>query len=151
MKWAAETNEIMRDATFLMGLCACLATGCGDSDRLPTYEARGTVVFPDGHPLEGGTIIFESIDHPVSPRSSIGTDGSFELNTYEMGDGAPAGSYRVAIRSSSQTEYDRDERRPPPIIPPKYADFEKSGLEYTVEAKEPNEFKITVERPAAGT
>ena len=140
----------MRYATFLLGVCACLAIGCGDSGRLPTYEARGTVVFPDGHPLEGGTIIFESTDHPVSPRSIILKDGSFELHTYEIGDGAPAGSYRVAIRPSSQTQYDRDERRPPPIIPGKYEDFEKSGLEYTVEAKEPNEFNITVERPGSG-
>ena len=138
-----------RYSIVILAASVCFAPGCGDDGRLPTYEARGQVVFQDGNPLEGGTIIFESMDHPVSPRSLISPDGKFELGTYETGDGAPVGQYRVAIMPPSQTGgVDRDEARPPAIIDPKYKDFEKSGLEYKVEAKDANEFVVKLDRPA---
>ena len=64
---------------------------------MPTYKTTGKVLFSDGKLLEGGTIVFESVDHPVTARSVIGLDGTFTLSTYGKGDGAVAGKHRVAI------------------------------------------------------
>ena len=121
-------------------------TGCGRGDRLPTYKTTGSVLFSDGKPLEGGTIVFESVDHPVTARSVIDLDGTFTLNTYGKGDGAVAGKHRVAISPAVNMAIDRDEVRPRRVIHPRFTDIDESGLEFEVNAEGPNEFEIEVSR-----
>ena len=120
--------------------------GCGKGDHLPTYRTTGKVVFRDGKPLEGGTIIFESIDHPVSARSVIEPDGTFRLGTFVQGDGAVAGMHRAAISPPMDMTIDRDEVRTRRVIHPRYKDIEESGLEFEVGADGPNEFEVQVSR-----
>ncbi len=130
-------------------VAACLGpglTGCGRGDRLPTYKTTGSVLFSDGKPLEGGTIVFESVDHPVTARSGIELDGTLTLSTYGKGDGAVAGSHRVAISPAMNMAIDRDEVRTPRVIHPRYTDIDESGLEFEVNAEGPNEFEIEVSR-----
>ncbi len=140
-------SEMKTTAWLALAMLSALpgVTGCG-RDGLPTYPVTGKVVFPNGRPLEGGTIVFESVDHPVAARSVIDMDGSFRLGTYEKGDGAVAGLHRVGITPADPMEIDRDERRPPRVIHPKYKDIDESGLEFEVQAKGPNEFEIEVSR-----
>ena len=130
----------------LMGM-ALITTGCGKDDRLATYTVTGKVVFSDGAPLEGGTIIFESIDRGLGARGVIELDGTFHLGTYETDDGAVAGRYRVAIVPDPPMNVDPDEVKLPPVIDSRYADMDASGLEYEVRADGPNEFHIQVDRP----
>lgn len=128
-------------------LLAVVAVGCNRGGQIPTYPVSGKVVFPDGHPLEGGSIIFESQEHGLSARSVINPDGTFKLGTYRQGDGAVAGEHRVAVVPPVNMEIDRDQSRPPPIIHPKYSDIEVSGLDCTVEPKKRgNRFTFTVDR-----
>lgn len=128
-------------------LTACLVpglTGCGRGGGLPTYKTTGSVSFSDGKPLAGGTIVFESVDHPVTARSVIGLDGTFTLSTYDQGDGAVAGKHRVAISPAMNMAVDRDEVRAPRVIHPRYKDIDESGLEFEVKADGPNEFEVQV-------
>ena len=128
-------------------LATCLVpglAGCERGDRLPTYKATGSVSFPDGKPLAGGTIVFESVDDPVTARSVIELDGTFTLSTYGNGDGAVAGKHRVAISPAMNMAVDRDEVRAPRIIHPRYKDIDESGLEFEVNADGPNEFEVQV-------
>ena len=128
-----------------MGMALMLA-GCGKDDRLRTYEATGRVTFGDGAPLEGGTIIFESVDHPVTARSPIELDGSFVLGTHESDDGAVAGKHKVAILPPMDMTVDRDEVRQPRLVHPRYSRVDESGLEFEVVEDGPNEFEVKVSR-----
>lgn len=73
-----------------------LAVGCGSGDRgLVPVEGQVTI---DGKPITSGRIEF----FPESGRPAIGnidSEGRYQLQTYEPGDGAKPGNYRVAITS----------------------------------------------------
>lgn len=130
----------------LVLLLSLAIVGCSKGDRLPTYETTGKVAYQDGSPLEGGTIIFESIDQPVTARATIGMDGTFTLGTYEEDDGAVAGKHRVAIAPAMDMTIDRDEVRPPKLIHDRFRDVETSGLEFEVVDGGLNEFEVQVRK-----
>ena len=85
-------------------LCAAgllMISGCGGDGRPRLIKVEGTVNL-DGQPLEGAIVAFQLIadekDKYQRPSSGV-TDasGKFQLKTYEPGDGAPVGKYRVGI------------------------------------------------------
>jgi hypothetical protein len=107
----------------------------------------GKVVYPDGSPVPGGTVVFQPADGDTQPsaRGEIQPDGTFRLGTQAPEDGAPPGKYRVAVLPPHRSE--EDARRKPPAVDPAFGDFATSGLEYTIQAGRKNEFLITVTRP----
>lgn len=120
----------------LLGLTAL--TGCGGAG---TYPVQGKVLLPDGTPLRGGLISFQPADDGKhSADGEIQEDGTFALRTFEDGDGALPGKYRVAITPNE--ELDGENIKPPPIDE-RYLDADNSGLEYTVEPTS-NQFEIKV-------
>lgn len=122
--------------------------GCGGSDdRVATHAVSGKVVFPDGSPLDGGRIAFLSTEHGLSATGQIQSDGTFQLTTYEPGDGAVAGKHRVAVIAPMPKDVDPDEVEVEPLIDLRFQDLEASGLEFTVSADGPNEFTVPVESP----
>jgi hypothetical protein len=60
------------------------------------------------------------------PRAIVDQEGSFEVGTYKLKDGAPPGKYRIAIywRSPSKAGDEDGES----LIPPRYMDPAVSGL-----------------------
>lgn len=115
-----------------------LATSVGCSgDKL--HPVRGKVVFPDGQPLTGGWVTFQSVgaEKVISADGELNPDGTFEVRTHKPGDGVPPGRYQVTVRGPLLGE------GVPPVIERKYSDFATSGLEFTVEPQE-NDFTITV-------
>ena len=137
---------------------ACLAgililAGCGgsDPDRPETVSATGTITF-HGEPVEGATVTFV-VESGEGRGATATTDdsGQFELTTFEPGDGAIPGNYKVKISKTvpegalSQEEadaYAEKGQAPPPIrakehLPTTYKDANLSGL--TAEVKEDGE------------
>lgn len=80
-----------------LALLACLA--CGGTQR-KLYPVRGKVLV-DGKPAEGAVVALYAQDtsQPMAqfPRGHVKADGSFTIGTYDSGDGAPPGDYKVAI------------------------------------------------------
>ena len=116
---------------------------------MPTYPVRGKVTFPDGTPLEGGRVEFELVSskHRVSARGVIRPDGSFELGTFQPGDGALAGEHRAIVMPPLPIG-DRDGVDSlPVIIDPHFQRFDSSGLKFTVTPDGDNEFHIPVFGP----
>ena len=78
--------------------------GCGEAkpDRPPRQPTRGTLLY-NGKPPNGAVIQFwpmpvAKVDwRTVKPSARVEADGSFEINTYELGDGAIVGEYAVTI------------------------------------------------------
>jgi hypothetical protein len=113
-------------------------TGCGGSDSLPSltvYEVKGKVVLANGQPLSGGFISFVPKGNlPITPSGVIGPDGTFSLVTGGSGEGAPPGDYKVRVEAPQLQQADQKSRRRP-LIPPKYADEDSSGIVITVRAE----------------
>lgn len=78
-----------------LGLAVSVA-GCGDGrpERVPV---SGRVLI-DGEPLPLGVIQVIPADARVA-QGKIGSDGRFELTTYEKGDGCVPGTHSVAVIS----------------------------------------------------
>lgn len=59
---------------------------------------RGKVLFR-GQPAVGASVAFVPLTDLRAPKAQarVGADGAFQLSTYELNDGAPAGRYGVTI------------------------------------------------------
>ena len=125
-----------------LSLFCCLilfgaASLAGCSGQVPTYKAGGKVTLPDGTPMNSGHVEFRPVDseHLVSARGTIQADGTFELSTFETGDGAIEGEHQVLVRPMHLGG-----GTPPPGMPvfkpvqidKRFADFSTSGLRFTV-------------------
>lgn len=83
----------------LIGLfVAATMVGCsGDSGHVKTAACTGTVTYK-GAPVEGAIVTFNPSDKSLKP--AVGrTDaaGKYTLTTFEAGDGAIPGSYKVSV------------------------------------------------------
>lgn len=146
------------------GLVLCL-TGCWGSSKPPTYPVAGTVTL-QGKPVAGAAITFVPTAPDGEAASAI-TDaaGKYALTTWEAGDGARPGDYRVKVFKQEQAAVDPakmvqnlsieeeqkiyvESKKPAPpakrLIPSKYESEETSGLVHKVEDK-PTTFDIKIE------
>jgi hypothetical protein len=75
--------------------------GCGSAEsRKPTYPVTGRILLADGKPVAHATVVLHPIDGSTDapkPRGKVDRDGTFTLTTYDGGDGAPSGRYRVTV------------------------------------------------------
>lgn len=72
---------------------AAFALGCGEGQGFVPVSGKVTI---DGEPVTNGYVRF----FPASGRQSGGSlneQGEFSLSTYEPGDGAVPGEYRIAV------------------------------------------------------
>lgn len=113
---------------------------------------RGKVTFRDSSPMPGGWVELQSIDGMGgNPRGPIQSDGTFVLGTFQEGDGARVGKYRVLVSPPGGINpgVPLSEQPPPVRIPKKYQSFKTSGIEFEVDPNQPeNRLEITVERLA---
>lgn len=80
---------------------ALLLTGCSEKPVWEVaYRASGSLSFK-GKPVANADIVLFPEDstwpETVRPRARTKEDGTFEVWTYEPGDGAPAGAYKVTL------------------------------------------------------
>ena len=149
-------------------------SGDGTAGRKPTHAVQGTVTLA-GAPVAGATVMFT----PAGSDQRVATgktddDGKYTLTTYDTGDGAIVGEYRVlVIRSEKKedtgakvTDHDafqkaRSKGDDPTStaahdaaekasgsgsnLPGKYADVESTDLTGTVEAGKENVIDLKLE------
>ena len=135
----------------LAGLLA--AAGCGNG-KLATYAVRGQVLVND-KPADGANVIFCPVNPSVElknlrPSGKTDATGAFTLMTFEQGDGAPAGDYKVLVKWLSPAKVDSREDfggpKRPDRLRGKYYNLNKTPLTATIE-KRSNElppFSLTV-------
>ncbi|MBI3468548.1 MAG: carboxypeptidase regulatory-like domain-containing protein [Planctomycetes bacterium] len=123
-----------------------LLAGCGDkASSSGTIPVTGLVTY-QGKPVAEANVVFQSPERGSFAMTDA--EGCFELQTFETGDGALPGEYKVMISKLHivAPEFDMGDPRyvppPPPkhLIPAKYADANSSGLTAKVEAGKANEF-----------
>ena len=96
----------------------------------------GKVVYSDtGEPVPFGEV--QLWTPTFVAKAPIRSDGTFTVGSYQLGDGVPPGTYHVGVAA-----YDEEGD---PLIHPKHASPERSGLTITIETTTRN-FEIKVDR-----
>lgn len=134
---------------WLVAVMAGLLTGCGGSDkwvkdRETVYPVSGTITF-EGEPVEGAVVMFKSATKPLTAQALTRADGTYELRTYEDGDGAVSGEHIVSVRKTEKVANPRVEdddsdsgatSRLNDLLPMEYANHATSTLKATVKEEE---------------
>jgi hypothetical protein len=133
----------------LLGAAAFLFGCGGDTGKPKLGRVSGKVTY-NGKPVTKGTVSFIPASGPgiatgQSAAGEIGPDGSYQLTTFEGGDGAVLGEHRVIVQSREDDPAlkgggmpipDKQGRlniKPPTyLVPQKYATTESSPLRFTV-------------------
>jgi hypothetical protein len=125
-------------------LAGLVLAGCGGEDRVDVYPVQGKVLYR-GEPAAGAEVVFHAAANaPLSPsipipRAVVQSDGTFELASFEPGDGAPAGTYDVTVVWPSAAAADADPESgggQPDRLGGRYANPDTSGLAATVREEE---------------
>lgn len=138
--------------------------GCGGeddkwADERPTpVPATGTVLY-QGEPVAEATVLFIPIGHNHAATALTDETGQFQLQTFDPGDGAVPGEYKVTVRKveviTAGGAAQDDVEAPPPVerslLPVKYADANTSGLTASVKDEGENTFNFELtEGPLTG-
>jgi hypothetical protein len=134
-------------ATAALSIAA--VTGCG-GERIvnpETVPVRGKVSYK-GAPVPKGTVTFEP-DQGQAAVGEIQPDGTYQLSTFNPGDGAVPGHHRVRIVANTADPTKIPGSSPgwtPPkdLVPKKYDSVGTSGLEATV-AKDSKEINFDLQ------
>jgi len=124
-----------RSGLCLAALLIALVPGCGKKE-IQLYPASGKLLM-GGKPAAGVFVTFVPVeagqdDQITRSFATTGEDGSFTLSTWQPGDGAPAGDYRVTLLYEPLTSQGLggrlNNKKNPIRIDPKYARPETTPL-----------------------
>ena len=127
---------VVRTALLSTSLTVILMSllGCSNNQR-ETAIVRGTVTV-DGKPVPNGTVTFIPEVSGPPATGEINPMGQYTLTTYQAGDGAVPGRYKIMVMALQDNNDRLPEDRSPlpaPIVPQKYLSTSTSGLTGTVE------------------
>jgi hypothetical protein len=95
-------------ALAIPALLSVSCVGCGGNSNPTTYKVIG-VVTVDGKPIDGATVSFTDVANgPHAAVSKTDSEGKYALTTFEAGDGAVPGTYKVSV-----TKYGKEEEAGP--------------------------------------
>jgi hypothetical protein len=118
------------------GLCLCLVSCSGSKyGDHPPYPVSGQVLV-NGQPAQGAAVVLRHIDDwgekTIVPIGWTDEEGRFDLSTYAVKDGAPAGEYKVEI---AWPAYKKGRNIGPDKLGGKFSNPDKSGLTVRVQEK----------------
>jgi len=142
----------------ILPLTLCL--GCGPSGQVKVYPVKGKVTFAGKPMVGGGSIALIPLENQPGKTAGgmIQEDGTYELETYQPGDGSMVGDFRVVINQVTVKEPTPtpDGSAAPPAagftvaeadrIPAVYGDLQNSPLTAKIEAKSLNEIDFALQR-----
>lgn len=129
------------------GLVVTLGGCGGDPNRPKLGKVSGKVTY-NGAPVSSGEVVFTPVsgkggETGQGARGSIGSDGRYEMTTFDTGDGAIYGQHvvTVVVREKGAENLGKpkadgtfDYKLPKAVTPSKYASAEKSHLRCTVDS-----------------
>lgn len=121
----------------MAALAAIIFIGCGDG-RPERVQVSGRVLI-DGEPLKHGSVLFHAKDHRPA-YGELGADGSFQLSTYELGDGCVLGAHAVSVNGAEVLNATSTRWH----APKKYREAGNSGLVVNVdESMDPVQIQLS--------
>jgi hypothetical protein len=115
-------------------------TGCGNSQGPApekAYPVKGKVLLANGEPVRSGRVILHPKDNPLGVEcfGEIQADGSFQLTTYKLNDGAVPGHYIVTVTPFSYKTGNLKVSGAG-LIPKRYTEAETSGLDVDIKPED---------------
>lgn len=124
--------------------------GCGRAPdkwkaaRPKVVPAQG-VVQHQQRPVEGATVLFAPQDNGQAATGRTDAAGRFRLRTFESGDGAVPGVYKVVIHKVEVSDTGEDTSLERDLLPKRYGDAASSDLTATVVEEGTNEFTFDLQ------
>jgi hypothetical protein len=116
----------------VIGALAVAGCGRGPVDGRPTpVPASGTIIYKS-KPVDGAKVVFAPQDHAHAAVGQTDAQGRFTLQTFEPGDGAVVGKYKVVVSKFEVVDLPGGGFKETFFLPQRYRDPEQSGLEATV-------------------
>jgi hypothetical protein len=146
-----------RFTTLYAALAAGLLAGCGGSDEdkwtaeRPKPVPAGGIVLYNGDPVEGATVVFVPEGHKQAATAQTDASGKFQLQTYDPGDGAVPGEYKVTVRKAEATAAPASEEtnvndttapKQRSLIPERYSNVQQTDLTASVKEGAENNFTL---------
>jgi len=128
--------RLARGSAVLAALSLFSLAGCS-SQSVKTRPVSGKVELKDGDValLAGSGVEFKHEgDEFLRPSGNINSSGSFTVKTLYQGEilqGAPEGKYKARIILADESD-EGVPKRPTNLLHPRFLDFDKSGLTFTV-------------------
>jgi hypothetical protein len=146
--WRRVSHRIVLGAALVPVL---LASGCSEK-WAEVFPVAGSVKF-DGKAPVGAQIVLHPVNpaspEAVAPTGKVKSDGSFQITSYQAGDGAPPGDYVATIQ---WFQVDKDGIVGANVIPKEYSTPTTSPIKVTVNAGGPTQLEpitITAGKQAA--
>lgn len=141
---------MLRRVTAVGGLFAMLIVGgCGGGKPWESVHTVRGVVTHKGKPVKDAELAFfpateEGFPEAVRPWAKTNENGEFTVSTYNNGDGAPAGRYKVTVVHHEIVISKGAMGTKPNDLPKKYANKDTTDLTAIVERGETNlpEFEL---------
>lgn len=124
----------------MLAVSSLIFTSCSRSDRVDVSPVRGQVFASRDKPATGALVVFHPVaaehEAPLKPLAYVDEQGSFELTTYDQGDGAPSGEYVITVewRTKPVTPFSRD-KEGEDRLRGKFADPATSKIRFTVDGE----------------
>jgi len=141
-------NSLFRLVVVSVVVLSCIGCSEKPGNRKETFPVKGKVLV-DGEPAPQLAIRCFNVagidkQNPTSSSCYTVQDGSFQLNTYEQGDGVPEGDYALTFQWGEfnlfSKSYDGDK------LNGRYSEADKSEVKFTVKKGAPvdlGEIKLT--------
>jgi hypothetical protein len=143
------TRTLRATLAFVVGvslLSLVPLAGCSGDPNMPKLgRVHGKVTYK-GKPVESGTVTFNPVlgkggETGQNATGQIAADGTYEMTTFNTGDGAIVGEHMVAVvvrekgsenQGKPRADSTIDYTQPKIVTPTKYASVETSPLRFTV-------------------
>lgn len=108
----------------------------GNSRPVAVHPVKGRVIL-NGEPIANASIVLHRVGHsnvPVNlhPRARAKDDGSFALETFDPGDGAPNGEFVATVCLNKTIEADGETLPGPNVLPAVYSRPDTSPLKIKI-------------------
>jgi hypothetical protein len=133
----------------LIAIGAFFIAGCGGAKIFPV---TGKVTLKGGKPLAGALVEFETTQADgkrVTARGETKEDGSYSLETPELGAGAVAGEHKVIVSPPAYPPGNFAGPPPQSLLDKKYQSYGSTPLKFKVQPSGPFTYNIEVTGPAS--
>lgn len=128
-----------RHSPIVMALLCTAICGCGNAQAPweKAYPVRGSLIW-QGKPVANAVVSLfpedPAVPDSVRPRAKTADDGSFEVWTYQPGDGAPAGRYKLTVVREAVDVVRDVVVVKPNDLPGKFSRLETTDLQVEIQA-----------------
>jgi hypothetical protein len=121
-------------------IVAVVACGCGGNvATVPLYETSGKVTV-QGQPADGAKVVFYPTSSELQgprmpiPAGMADATGTFQLQSYEPQDGAPAGEFKVTViwPEPIPPNVDQEMYQPKDRLQGRYSDPQRTTIKATI-------------------